>query len=668
MPQTESLAMQPSLPEYRSINGDLRKTALSVVFVDSFDDRSPSSSQETSSCDLVGSLPRSIEWVDVSKPFSSVVATGRIGESGCSALNASVKHEHTLAYAWNEGLARATCPWILFLADGERLEPSAAVDLARAIEADPNADIIYGHGAQWIDGARHRFHPRKPTRHALRRGLPLLSCCVAYRTDLLRTVGGFDRTLVSAPAYDLWIRLQKQAARFVACPSVIASSRVLPYDPSSTQPSNLEQGERRLEACRESLAIANRHFGNRAFRWALRLGELVALRQGISRPTSVAFDRMVLREASQSVGTSPLRRIQLAAYHVANELAHCIKRPKHVLRFCPAPVAGVWNERFGRRIFQLHFHPPRPCILPANYRRHASDASLPSICISTPNLNQGAYIERTIRSVIEQEYPSLEFVVQDGGSRDGSIDVIQRYASQLTAFRVMKDRGQSHAINLGFERTHGQIMAYLNSDDVLLPGALDYVGRYFRDHPEVDVIYGNRLLIDQHDREINRWVLPAHDDQTIRWADYIPQETMFWRRSAWDTVGGVDESFQFAMDWDLILRFRAAGMRFAHVPRYLGAFRINQGQKTLELLATVGRAEMNRLRKRELGFVPDETEVSAHVRNYVRRQRRAQSRQFNRDLIDRIRFGNLHWTAQIAAFQPLPLASYKPQLHPVIAS
>ena len=95
-------------------------------------------------------------------------------------------------------------------------------------------------------------------------------------------------------------------------------------------------------------------------------------------------------------------------------------------------------------------------------------------------------------------------------------------------------------------------MAYLNSDDLLLPGALPTVAAYFAQHPEVEVVYGHRVVIDEAGDEIGRWVLPPHDDKALRWADYIPQETLFWRRSIWGKSGGrMDETFRFALDWEL---------------------------------------------------------------------------------------------------------------------
>ena len=216
----------------------------------------------------------------------------------------------------------------------------------------------------------------------------------------------------------------------------------------------------------------------------------------------------------------------------------------------------------------------------------------------------------------------LQYVVQDGGSTDRSVDVIRQYEAQLAHWESGPDRGQAHAINLGMQRATGEIMAYLNSDDLIMPGALCYVANYFSRHPEVDVVYGHRILVNESGDEIGRWVLPPHDDRALPWADYIPQETMFWRRRAWDIAGGkIDESFQFAMDWDLILRFREAGLRFARVPRFLGAFRVTEAQKTASLIQTVGKREMDRLRLRALGRVPTPREIHKVLKPYYRRQR-----------------------------------------------
>jgi glycosyltransferase involved in cell wall biosynthesis len=143
------------------------------------------------------------------------------------------------------------------------------------------------------------------------------------------------------------------------------------------------------------------------------------------------------------------------------------------------------------------------------------------------------------------------------------------------------DTGQADALNRAFRLTTGEIMGYLNSDDLLLPGSLAYVSRFFADNASIDVIYGHRMLVDENDCLIGSWVMPSHSSRALRLADYIPQETLFWRRRIWNAVG---ESFAthlaYALDWELLLRFQTAGARIVRVPRFLGAFRVHPGQKS----------------------------------------------------------------------------------------
>jgi glycosyltransferase involved in cell wall biosynthesis len=249
-----------------------------------------------------------------------------------------------------------------------------------------------------------------------------------------------------------------------------------------------------------------------------------------------------------------------------------------------------------------------------------SRKSLPVISIVTPSFNQAAFIERTVNSVLGQNYPRLEYIVQDGGSTDTTAQLLDRYRPYLHHVEMRRDKGQAHAINLGFAHAGGEIMAYLNSDDVLLPGALSYVANFFASHPEVDVVYSHRVLIDENGQEIGRWVLPPHDPNILLWADYIPQETLFWRRQIWEASGGyIDEGYHFAVDWELLLRFQAAGVRFARLPRFLGAFRVHEAQKTSASLEDVGRQEMERLRERSHGRSVSQTEINRHVSSYLTR-------------------------------------------------
>lgn len=310
----------------------------------------------------------------------------------------------------------------------------------------------------------------------------------------------------------------------------------------------------------------------------------------------------------------------------AAKCAHAILGP---IRKWLATILGIflWPLKFSVRaaravsrirLGNLNQHPPRPLVLSRNYVSILPPKKLPTIAIVTPSYNQAAFIERTIQSVLDQAYPRLEFLVQDGGSQDGTKEILQRYTARLSGWQSAKDGGQSHAINIGFGKTNGEIMAWLNSDDVLLPGALACVGEYFARHPEVDVVYGHRILIDENDQQIGRWMLPAHDDDILSWADYIPQETLFWRRRIWDKVGGrIDESFSFAMDWDLLVRFREAGASFARLPRFLGGFRIHECQKTSATINEIGYKEMDRIRERALGRVPSRKEIRRAVRLYL---------------------------------------------------
>jgi hypothetical protein len=168
-------------------------------------------------------------------------------------------------------------------------------------------------------------------------------------------------------------------------------------------------------------------------------------------------------------------------------------------------------------------------------------------------------------------------------------------------------------------RTTGDIMAWLNSDDLLLPGALEYVGGYFATHPDVDVVYGHRILIDSRGRDIGRWVLPPHRDDELRWADYIPQETLFWRRRIWDATGGcLDENFHFALDWEVLLRFLEAGAQIVRVPRFLGAFRIHDLQKN-HTIGHVHAREVRTLIRRTHGRDISEREIYRHMKGFFRR-------------------------------------------------
>lgn len=271
------------------------------------------------------------------------------------------------------------------------------------------------------------------------------------------------------------------------------------------------------------------------------------------------------------------------------------------------------------RLGVLEQYPPQPLRLPSKFKRDFPPGATPTISIVTPSFNQSEFLERTLESVLSQHYPNLEYYVQDGGSTDGTSDVLQRYGNQLSGWVSGPDKGQSNAINIGFAKTSGEIMAWLNSDDILLPGTLASVADFFSCHPEVDVIYGHRILINPDGMEIGRWMLPEHDDDILSWADFVPQETMFWRRRIWEKAGGkIDESLDFAIDWDLLLRFREAGAHFSRLNKFLGGFRIHPTQKTSAEKST-GFQEMSQMRERTLGRLPSKKEITRAVYPYLLR-------------------------------------------------
>jgi glycosyltransferase involved in cell wall biosynthesis len=242
----------------------------------------------------------------------------------------------------------------------------------------------------------------------------------------------------------------------------------------------------------------------------------------------------------------------------------------------------------------------------------------PKISVVIPSYNQGLFLERAVESLICQNYPGLEILVVDGGSTDGSREILERYSSHLDYWCSEPDRGQTNGLNKGFERSRGEIMGWLNSDDQLVPGALQRIAYFFSIHLDVDVVYGHRILINEDDMEIGRWTLPPHDSRVLNWADYIPQETLFWRRRLWNRIGAkLDERFQFAMDWDLLLRFRDAGAKMVRLPSFMGLFRVHERQKTCAEINSTGFDEMQRLRTRAIGYTPSPKRVALGVLWYM---------------------------------------------------
>jgi len=197
----------------------------------------------------------------------------------------------------------------------------------------------------------------------------------------------------------------------------------------------------------------------------------------------------------------------------------------------------------------------------------------PLVSIVTPSLNQGRFIEDTLRSVLSQDYPRIEYLVVDGGSTDGTIAILGRYDAKLRWISEPDD-GQGAAINKGLRLTSGEIVGWLNSDDVYEPQAVSAAVAHLRQHPETALVYGDATLIDVESNDIGpcSHVEPVNLDRLVHEGDYIVQPAAFFRRSAFAEVGGLDESLHWALDYDLWLKI-ARRFPIAYIPRKLARAR-----------------------------------------------------------------------------------------------
>lgn len=207
----------------------------------------------------------------------------------------------------------------------------------------------------------------------------------------------------------------------------------------------------------------------------------------------------------------------------------------------------------------------------------------PKISIVTPSYNQGRFIEETIRSVLLQGYPSLEYIVIDGASTDGSVDIIRKYEDKLAYWVSEPDRGQAHAINKGFEKATGDIFGWINSDDYYYPGVFEVIARAFVEHPDIAMVNGYEHHVDKKGNVIMDAIPLFRNACTVILCFALPlqQLSCFWRNDAYKTIGGLDETLQYLLDYDFLLRlsyhYRS---RLMYVPLCAGAFRKYPGQKT----------------------------------------------------------------------------------------
>lgn len=205
----------------------------------------------------------------------------------------------------------------------------------------------------------------------------------------------------------------------------------------------------------------------------------------------------------------------------------------------------------------------------------------PKISIITPSYNSGEFLETTIISVFSQNYPNLEYGVIDGASKDSSVEIINKYSDRLNFWVSEPDKGQSDAINKGFAKASGEWLCWVNGDDVLFPGALESVAQCITENPKAEIVTGNVVYIDENGF-ITRCVrIPLQSWLFYRYGvGFFTAPAIFFKKSLFDKVGGLDISLHYSMDIDLFHKFRLANAKVCHVNSYLGGFRFHSGSKT----------------------------------------------------------------------------------------
>jgi glycosyltransferase involved in cell wall biosynthesis len=227
--------------------------------------------------------------------------------------------------------------------------------------------------------------------------------------------------------------------------------------------------------------------------------------------------------------------------------------------------------------------------------------NLPLVSIVTPSYNMARYLTQTIESVLSQDYPSVEYIVADGGSTDQTLAILESYAGRLRWFSG-KDQGPSDAAHRGFSQARGEVFAWLNADDTYLPGAIRKSVEYLVTHPETDVVYGEGYWIDEDGDVISRYPTLPWDPRVLERDCFLCQPAVFIRASAYRRCG-LDPAVNWSFDYDLWIRMAKQGLRFAAIPDYLANSRMHFGAKTIYEREVVFQASMDLL-QRHYGYVP----------------------------------------------------------------
>jgi GT2 family glycosyltransferase len=252
----------------------------------------------------------------------------------------------------------------------------------------------------------------------------------------------------------------------------------------------------------------------------------------------------------------------------------------------------------------------------------------PLVSIATPSYNQAPYLEQTIQSVLGQDYPRIEYLVIDGASTDNSVEIIKKYQDRLAYWASEKDRGQAEAINKGFARATGEILAWLNSDDYYLPHTISAVVKCFEQNPDVVMVYGDMLAVNGNGQTINVIKYKQLSLEDLLCLQIIGQSSVFFRRSALEKTGLLDTSFHFMLDHHLWIRLAQQG-KILHVPQIWSAARYHAEAKNRARAAEFGREAF-----RVLDWVKTQPGLAESVSGMERRARASAHRYDARYLLD----------------------------------
>lgn len=220
--------------------------------------------------------------------------------------------------------------------------------------------------------------------------------------------------------------------------------------------------------------------------------------------------------------------------------------------------------------------------LPVLFETAGSDHPWPRVSIVTPSFNQGAFIEETIRSVLQQSYPHIEYIIIDGGSSDGTVEIIRKYERRLAFWASEPDEGQADALRRGFALARGEILAYLNADDVYTPRTVETAVSTFRNDPDLALVHGDSAIINASGDKIGhkRGGEGAYLPYFLHMVNPISQPSAFWRRADYEAIGGVDSQLHYIVDYDLWSRMGLTGKKIRHIAADLSLFRIHAASKT----------------------------------------------------------------------------------------